>query len=799
MSFDADEEILQDFLVEAGEILEVLSEQLVELENRPDDANLLNAIFRGFHTVKGGAGFLQLDTLVELCHAAENVFDLLRNNKLSITSELMDVVLQSLDAVNSMFAQVNARAYPEPADPALMEALHAIIRGEAPGGGHAAASAEPEQEEAAEAEPAPAASAGEGDISDEEFEQFLDALGDEAPAARAPAAAVSADTGGVDLFGEDEEVKEASTHTHSDEITEDEFEALLDQLHGKGKPIGAGNSAAETKAASAPAAGSAGGNDEISDDEFEALLDELHGKGKHGGTPATGKSSSTEKAAAPTAKAGGGDLISDDEFEALLDELHGKGKGPTQKGADEPAAAPPKKTEEKAAAKPPAKPAAKTEPAAGKPAAAPKPAPKPAAKPAAAAVSDDDDDERKTATRGAAAGAAGAPKEAAENTVRVDTKRLDDIMNMVGELVLVRNRLVRLGLRSADEDLAKAVANLDVVTGDLQTAVMKTRMQPIKKVFGRFPRVVRDLARNLKKEINLELQGEETDLDKNLVEALADPLVHLVRNSVDHGIEAPDVREKMGKPRTGLVVLAAQQEGDHIVLSITDDGGGMDPSVLKRKAVEKGLMDTETAERLSDTEAFNLIFHPGFSTKDQISDVSGRGVGMDVVKTKISQLNGTIDVKSEKGVGTRIAIKVPLTLAIMPTLMVMLGRQAFALPLVNVNEIFHLDLSRTNVVDGQEVVVVREKALPLFHLKRWLVRSEASSEREAHVVIVSVGTQKVGFVVDQLIGQEEVVIKPLGKMLHGTPGMAGATITGDGRIALILDIPSMLKAYAHRG
>ena len=233
-------------------------------------------------------------------------------------------------------------------------------------------------------------------------------------------------------------------------------------------------------------------------------------------------------------------------------------------------------------------------------------------------------------------------------------------------------------------------------------------------------------------------------------------------------------------------------------MSITDDGGGMDPNMLREKAVDKGVMDTESADRLSDAEAFNLIFHPGFSTKEQISDVSGRGVGMDVVKTKISQLNGTIDVHSEKGTGTRIAIKVPLTLAIMPTLMVMLGNQAFALPLVNVNEIFHLDLSRTNVVDGQEVVVVREKALPLFHLKRWLINGSQIDNQEAHVVIVSVGTQKVGFVVDQLIGQEEVVIKPLGKMLHGTPGMAGATITGDGRIALILDIPSMLKSYAQR-
>ncbi|MDO7900768.1 chemotaxis protein CheA, partial [Pseudomonas sp. K13] len=387
----------------------------------------------------------------------------------------------------------------------------------------------------------------------------------------------------------------------------------------------------------------------------------------------------------------------------------------------------------------------------------------------------------------------------AETTVRVDTARLDEIMNMVGELVLVRNRLVRLGLNSGDEAMSKAVSNLDVVTADLQTAVMKTRMQPIKKVFGRFPRLVRDLARQLKKEINLELVGEETDLDKNLVEALADPLVHLVRNAVDHGVETPEEREASGKARTGRVVLSAEQEGDHILLSISDDGKGMDPNVLRAKAVEKGLMDKDAADRLSESDCYNLIFAPGFSTKTEISDVSGRGVGMDVVKTKISQLNGSINIFSAKGQGSKIVIKVPLTLAIMPTLMVMLANQAFAFPLVNVNEIFHLDLSRTNVVDGQEVVIVRDKALPLFYLKRWLVQDQQHEEQlEGHVVILSVGTQRIGFVVDQLVGQEEVVIKPLGKMLQGTPGMSGATITGDGRIALILDVPSMLKRYAAR-
>jgi len=372
-------------------------------------------------------------------------------------------------------------------------------------------------------------------------------------------------------------------------------------------------------------------------------------------------------------------------------------------------------------------------------------------------------------------------------------------MNMVGELVLVRNRLVSLGATVSSESMSKAISNLDVVTADLQGAVMKTRMQPIKKVFGRFPRVVRDLARSLRKDINLLLVGEETDLDKNLVEALADPLVHLVRNSVDHGIEMPDVREASGKSRTGTVTLSASQEGDHILLKIVDDGAGMDPEKLKSIAVGKGVIDADVAARLSDTEAYNLIFAPGFSTKEEISDISGRGVGMDVVKTKITQLNGSIKIESQKGVGTTLEIKVPLTLAILPTLMVMVGQQTFALPLAGVSEIFHLDLTKTNLVDGQLTIIVRKKAIPLFYLERWLIRNYVHDERkrsQGHVVIVQLGTQQVGFVVDSLIGQEEVVIKPLDALLQGTPGMAGATITSDGGIALILDVPSMLKHYA---
>jgi two-component system chemotaxis sensor kinase CheA len=389
---------------------------------------------------------------------------------------------------------------------------------------------------------------------------------------------------------------------------------------------------------------------------------------------------------------------------------------------------------------------------------------------------------------------------AVETTVRVDTQRLDEIMNMVGELVLVRNRFQTLKSALNDEEIAKAVANLDVVTSDLQLSVMKTRMQPIKKVFGRFPRVVRDLARSLNKEVQLEMRGEETDLDKNLVEALADPLVHLVRNAVDHGIETPEARVAAGKPREGLVVLTASQEGNHIELTIEDDGKGMDPDVLRRKAVEKGLMDEESAARLDDKDCYNLIFMPGFSTKSEISDISGRGVGMDVVKTRIAQMNGSVAIDSVKGKGSRITIKLPLTLAIMPTLMVKLNDRPFALPLANVVEILDLDLKKSNTVDGQLVVLVRQRALPLFYLKEWLIpgyrHDRNRQETSGHVVVVNVGGRHIGFVVDHLVGQEEVVIKPLGAKLQNVCGMAGATITGDGKIALILDMPGLMKRYA---
>ncbi len=723
MSLDVDQEILEDFLVEAGEILELLSEQLVDLEQRPDDRDLLNAIFRGFHTVKGGAGFLQLEAMVDCCHKAENLFDLLRNGELSISPELMDVVLQALDAVNVMFDAVRNGFNPEPADPALIQALINFTNGN---GGATAAPA-----------PAPAAP----------------------PVQPAPAPVPE-----IPVVPEPQPVSAA-------DASDAEFDLLLNALDDTSSSL--------PPAAPAPAEEAAGGSDLITEDEFEALLDELHGPG---GAPTAG---GNEKAEAEKPAADDG-LITDDEFEALLDDLQASGAGAfahTKAAAPEVTAPAPTPT-------PVAAPAAQPAPAPVTPPPAPvRAAPEP---PAVAPAPKTADAGKPKPT------AAQQNKPVAESNVRVDTRLLDKIMNMVGELVLVRNRLVRLGVSHEDEEMGKALATLDMVTADLQMSVMKTRMQPVKKVFGRFPRLIRDLSRSLKKEINLELRGEDTDLDKNLVEALADPLIHLVRNAVDHGIEAPDERERLGKPREGNVLLSAEQEGDHILLIIQDDGAGMDADRLRKLAVDRGMLDAEAAARLTEQECFNLIFQAGFSTKTEISDVSGRGVGMDVVKTKITQLNGTLSIDSVIGQGSRIAIQVPLTLAIMPTLMVILEGQAFALPLVNVNEIFNLDLTKTNIVDGQQVIIVRDQALPLFHLKRWLIggKHDESLPEQGHVVIVTVGTQRVGFVVDQLVGQEEVVIKPLGTILHGTPGLSGATITGDGRIALIIDIPNLLKRYA---
>lgn len=658
-----DEEILQDFLVEAGELYENLNEQLVELERDPHNADLLNAIFRGFHTIKGGAGFIGVTPLVELCHRAENLFDKIRNGEREYAGGNVDVVLQAYDVIGRMIQALQAGERElEAADASLLAELDAAVKG--------------------------------GMGSSVEMDAPVEVV-------TAPVIKLALPEG-VDPDGE---------------ISDEEFEALLNQ---RDMLAMAGQETAPTEAPASPFVAGLDPDGEITDEEFEAMLAGLQ----------SGKSA--QEAALDAAKAVG--VLADPKPAAAV-------------------VASPVMAE-------PVKPVA--------------PAAKPAAKPAVVAKAGEE----------------------AESTVRVDTKRLDEIMNLVGELVLVRNRLLNLRTLLQNEEVSAVVANLDHVTMDLQASVMKTRMQPVKKVFSRFPRVVRDLARKLGKEIELELEGEDTDLDKNLVEALADPLVHLVRNAVDHGVEDPQTRESQGKPRVGKLILSAQQEGDHILLTITDDGKGMNADFLRQKAIEKGLIDEMTAAQLDDKSAFELILLPGFSTKTEISDVSGRGVGMDVVKSTINKLNGSIDIHSVLGEGTIFNIRVPLTLAILPTLMVGVGAFNYAIPLTAVQEIFDYDASQSNRIDGRMMVRLRSRSIPLYFMRDWL-SSHTSHEPLDHakVVIVNIGTVMVGLIVDHVRGQEEVVIKPLGAKLQGVQGYAGATITGDGRIALILDLPGMMNRF----
>ncbi|WP_243039311.1 chemotaxis protein CheA [Dyella sedimenti] len=630
-----DSELRNDFLVEAGELVQRLGEQLIGLEASPRDADLLNAVFRAFHTVKGGAGFLAIEPMVQLCHHAEDLLNVARSGQLVIDAERMDALLEALDLLNDMLVALaggGAMAMPPPD----------LLRRLSPNGAVAAPPAPPK------------------------------------PSAPPPADGT---------------------------IDDSEFEALLDSLYGAGGVPGAPAASPTTP-------------EGISDDEFEALLDNLHGKS---GAPGSSD-------AAPPAPAASG-AINDDEFEALLDNLHGKGGVPGAHAA---------------------------------------PAPTPAA-PAPAA-----------ATRHAAP--------PVENTVRVDTARLDTLVRRAGELVLVRNRLLSLAAKQGDETLELAASELDRVADGLQNAVLGMRMQPVGRLFQRFPRIVRDLSRQLGKEVELVQEGEDTDLDRSLVEALADPMVHLIRNALDHGVEMPEERERAGKPRKGRVTLGASQRGERIVITVSDDGRGMNPDVLRRKAVEKGVIDEAQAARLTENECYELIFRPGFSTAAVVSDISGRGVGMDVVKTRVAELGGMLQVRSKLGRGSTLELAVPLTLAIQRVLMVRVGTRLLALPLGNVEEVFELAAGQRQQLDGRVVAAHRGRALVLADLAGW-VGIEGPSGR--HVVVLHIGHMRLGCLVHDVLGREDVMVKPLGPLFEGVPAVAGATVTGDGRLALVMDLAGL--------
>ncbi|TCV90791.1 chemotaxis protein CheA [Sulfurirhabdus autotrophica] len=592
--FEGMEELLQDFLTEATELLSEVDNKLVELEKSPNDKAMLNDIFRGFHTIKGGAGFLNANELVALCHRTENLFDKLRNSELTLNAEIMDAIMHATGVVRDMFGSLAQHQQPQAADPTLLAILDAAIAGEAVQKLSATSSVKPDS-------PAPQASAD-----------------------------------GVD------------------------WNNLYNALVGE-----------EAKAAPA----------------------DSH----------------------PTIK----DISSIQKIEPI-----------TQTAAKTP----------------------------------PQPQQQYVAK---------------------------------ETTIRIDTVRLDQVLNLSGEIGLTKNRLncLRADIlqgRSNNETmraLDEAVSQLDLLVGDLQNAVMKTRMQPIGRLFQKYPRLARDLARQLGKDVELIITGEETELDKTMIEDLNDPLVHLVRNAVDHGIENQEERDLSHKPSKSIVKLSATQVGDHIIIEISDDGRGMRPDVIRNKAVEKGVIDLETANTLDDRQCLNLIFLPGFSTKDQISSVSGRGVGMDVVKTNIQRLNGRIDVTSVVGQGSVFTISLPLTLAILPVLVVRVGAQPFAVPLSLVREIIPIQSENVQQVSGRATMVVRDEVLPIRSLATLLGWPDNTSP--AFGVLMQSGDTSFILAIDGFVGRDDVVIKPLVDIKP--KGVAGATMSGDGSIVLVLDMEELLR------
>ncbi len=606
------EDLLSDFLMEAGDMLSDVDSKLMELEKTPNDGGLLNEIFRGFHTIKGGAGFLNANELVTLCHLTENLFDKLRNKELTLSAELMDVIFAATAEVRHMFSALQQNQQPQAAPGEIISALKDALEGKA-----------------------------------------VAAINSKNTSASAPA------------------VKEDKPALPNIEAENVDWDALYNVLTGTDivAQVGAKRDVEEIKQA-------------INEEE------------------------STRKA-----------------FGRRSSDVPGSTVG--RRGGDVPAV------------------------------------------------------------------------EAKETTIRVDTERLDQVLNLSGEIGLTKNRLTHLrsdilqGRSDADvlRELDLSVTQLDMLVVNLQNAVMKTRMQPIGRLFKKYPRLARDLARSLSKDVELVLVGEETEMDKTMIEDLNDPLVHLVRNAVDHGVETIEERRAAGKPEKSMVELSARQEGDHILITITDDGKGMRPEVIRNKAVEKGLITNEMANTLDENQCLELVFLPGFSTKDEISSVSGRGVGMDVVKTNIQRLNGSIQIQSEPGKGSVFSISLPLTLAILPVLVLRLGDQSFAVPLSMVREILPVTLDALQQVSGKATMIVRGEVLPVLPLTQLI--GWGNNERSEVGVLMQFGSNSFILTADGFVGHEDVVIKSL--ETFRPKGVAGVTMSSEGDIVLILDIKELLS------
>ncbi|WP_457626195.1 chemotaxis protein CheA [Persephonella sp.] len=636
-------EILEEFLIEAEEILSNLDQELIELEENPEDKELLNSIFRGMHTLKGGAGFLGLTSIVEIAHKIEDIFNKLRNDEMKLTSEMMDVIFEGVDKLKEAIDMIKeSDEIPDEEDiKDLLSKLDSILSG--------------------------------GEVVVE--------------------AEVVNNGGGAQEFefveGVDEDIKN-----------------LIRQYPGK---------------------------------DLGEILEEIILLPPEDRPP----------------------LQVIEKLEKIIAE------GKDVKDLIKPA----ERKEEKKEESPP-EPQQET-----------KPAPQ-------------EEKPQKTQQKEPVKKKKAEKK---EEVIRVDVERVEVLMNLVGELVLDRNRIVKLasGIEGSCESTDTVEELIDSITGmsrtvsDLQDAVMKLRMQPVKKIFSKFPRIVRDLAKKLNKKVNLILEGEDTEIDRSILDKLEDPLIHLVRNAIDHGIEAPEERVKAGKPEVGTIKLSAYQEGDRIIIAIEDDGRGIDVEKVKKKAVEKGLITPEQAENMSDKEAFELLFMPGFSTAEKVSDVSGRGVGMDVVASTIHSLRGTIEVESELGKGTKFVMKLPLTVAIIRTLMVGASNRIFAIPLYSVVEIVRYEPDKVKNIGQFKSFMLRDEVYLLFSLNELFDMSDEGEKQ--FIVIVRVGEKNIAISVEELFGEEEIVIKPLGKLLENVQGIAGATITGDGKVVLIVDTNSLIN------
>lgn len=677
---DEFEEILQDFLVESFELIEQLDQDLVELESRPDDLDLLNRIFRVAHTIKGASSFLNFDVLTHLTHHMENLLNMARHGDLTIDADVMDVILESID---------------------LMKALLVRIRDSGQDGG----------------------------------------LEIDACVVRLDAVANGTSLG---------ETVPAPTPTPTPTPTP-EPEIIAQPVQAEEEPDYSG----------------------MSEEEVEAEIERLIAVRQ-----AEDAAKRAQKAPPPPpVEEAEPDYsgMSEAEVEAEIERLI------AVRQAEDAAKRAQKNTE------PEAPKAAVAPVAAAKPQSEPVPV---KAAPAPRKVEPKEDGE---GSRGGAA---------VEQTIRVDVKRLDHLMNLIGELVLGKNRLIKINDDVEEryegeaflEELNQVVSIVSLVTTDLQIAVMKTRMLPIGKVFNKFPRMIRDLSRELNKKIELEITGEDTELDKSIVEEIGDPLVHIIRNSCDHGIETPEVRLAAGKEETGTIHLKAYHEGNHIVIQIIDDGKGLDADMLKQKSIEKGVVTEKEADAMSEKEAFGLIFRPGFSTASQVTSVSGRGVGMDVVKTNIEKLNGMIDIDSEVGRGTSMKLKIPLTLAIIQALLVGVQEEYYAIPLASVLETVRISKDEIYTVESRSVMRLRDEVLSLVHIGDiFEVERVFDNSEHAYVVVLGLAESKIGLIVDSLVGQEEIVIKSLGEYLKGIEGIAGATIRGDGGVTLIVDVAALMQ------